>query len=68
MCIGVIDKLPDGETGLVNGLNGSLFHNVDVGSKAWVKRGKVRLGRSVRMGRSLWRLLVMGLGGGGGAC
>lgn len=37
MCIGVIDKLPDGETGFVNGLNGSLFHHVDVGSKAWVQ-------------------------------
>lgn len=38
-CAGVIDKLPvlsgDGETGLVNGWNGCLFHHVEVGSKAW---------------------------------
>lgn len=38
-CIGVIDKLPvlsgHGATILVNGLDGFVFHHVEVGHRAW---------------------------------
>lgn len=73
-CIGVIDKLPvvsgDGETVVVNGLNGFVFHHVEVGSKAWAKfdgRGEASTRTICADGGSLWRLFVMELVRIGGA-